>query len=33
MHNATRHRLRTFYARYNERLAQLLDDPRFLWKT
>ena len=31
MHNATRHRLRTFYAPHNERLAQLLDDPRFLW--
>ena len=31
MLNATRHRLAAFYAPHNERLAQLLDDPRFLW--
>ena len=31
MLNATRHRLHTFYAPHNRRLAALLGDQRFLW--
>ena len=31
MLNATRHRLQTFYAPHNRRLAALLGDQRFLW--
>lgn len=31
MLNATRHRLQTFYAPHNRRLAALLADQRFLW--
>ena len=31
MLNSTRHRLQTFYAPHNRRLAALLGDQRFLW--
>ena len=32
MRNATRRRLEAFYAPHNARLAQVLGDPRFLWR-
>lgn len=31
MLNETRKRIKNFYQRYNEELAELLNDQRFLW--
>ena len=33
MRNDTRELLQTFFAPFNQKLADLLDDDRFLWKT